>query len=57
MAPVLYVVYMTLAVIISVKANAPWEWVLWSPIATLIFLPMMSFAALKFGEAGMDVLK
>lgn len=55
--PVLYATYAFLATFIAVKANAPLKWKLWTPVLALILLPLMSYAALKFGEAGMDVLK
>ena len=35
----------------------PIRWILWTPLSVMISLPIMSYAALKFGEAGMDVLK
>lgn len=57
MGPVLYIFYATLATIIAIKADMPWSWIVWTPILTLCVLPAMSYAALKFGEAGMDVLK
>ena len=57
MGPVLYISYAFLATIIAVKAELPLLWILWTPILTLCVLPAMSYAALKFGEAGMDVLK
>ena len=56
-APVLYVTYAVIATIIAVKANEPMCWRIWTPLLTISFLPCMSFAALKFGEAGMDILK
>ena len=39
------------------KANAPLSWRIWTPICVIIALPIVGFAALKFGEAGIDVLK
>ena len=55
--PLLYGFYAFLALMITIKANMPLSWRLWTPCLTLIALPIMSYAALKFGEAGMDVLK
>lgn len=55
--PVLYVTYAILATIIAIKADAPLTWRLWTPFVTIFLLPCMSYAALKFGEAGMDILK
>jgi glycerol-3-phosphate O-acyltransferase / dihydroxyacetone phosphate acyltransferase len=56
-APVLYSFYAFLATIVAIKANAPLRWRLWTPFLVIIALPFMNFAALKFGEAGLDVLK
>lgn len=56
-APILYGFYAFLATFIAVKANAPFHWVVWMPVLVMVVLPLMSYAALKFGEAGMDVLK
>ena len=56
-APILYATYAFLATFIAVKANTPLKGVILIPFLTLIALPIMSYAALKFGEAGMDVLK
>lgn len=56
-APVLYTFYALLATIIAVKANAHILLQLWTPFLVICALPFMNYAALKFGEAGMDVLK
>jgi glycerol-3-phosphate O-acyltransferase/dihydroxyacetone phosphate acyltransferase len=56
-APVLYVFYAILATIVMTKANAPLKWRLWTPVVVMSALPCIGYAALKFGEAGMDVLK
>ena len=56
-APILYATYAFLAAFIAVRANASLGWVIVIPFTALIALPTMSYAALKFGEAGMDVLK
>jgi glycerol-3-phosphate O-acyltransferase / dihydroxyacetone phosphate acyltransferase len=56
-APVLYAFYAILATIVVSKANTPLEWRLWTPIVVISALPFIGYAALKFGEAGMDVLK
>ena len=56
-APILYATYAFLATFIAVKSNTPLKGVILIPFLTLIALPIMSYAALKFGEAGMDVLK
>ncbi|SRR6266702_167902 len=55
--PVLYSFYATVATIIAIKANAPWQWRLLTPPLTITALPAIGYAALKFGEAGSDVLK
>lgn len=41
----------------AVRAHAPLKWRILTPFIVLLSLPFMSYAALKFGEAGMDVLK
>lgn len=56
-APVLYGFYAFLATLIAIKANMPVKWRIWTPFIVIVVLPIMSYAALKFGEAGMDVLK
>ncbi|PAV23717.1 glycerol-3-phosphate O-acyltransferase [Pyrrhoderma noxium] len=55
--PILYAIYAILATIIAIKADAPLNWRVAAPFLTIVLLPIMSFAALKFGEAGMDILK
>lgn len=57
MIPALYVFYAIVATIIAIKADAPSNWILWTPFLSLLALPCIGYAALKFGEAGMDVLK
>jgi glycerol-3-phosphate O-acyltransferase / dihydroxyacetone phosphate acyltransferase len=56
-APILYGIYALLAASIAVRANAPLKWRILMPILVIVALPFMNYAALKFGEAGMDVLK
>ena len=56
-SPVLYSIYALLATIIAIKADAPTEWRIWTPLLVIMALPFIGYAALKFGEAGMDVLK
>ncbi|KAH7916054.1 hypothetical protein BJ138DRAFT_1169567 [Hygrophoropsis aurantiaca] len=56
-APVLYALYATLATFIAIKANFPNQTIHWTPFIVIFSLPFMNYAALKFGEAGMDVLK
>ncbi|KDQ60853.1 hypothetical protein JAAARDRAFT_190990 [Jaapia argillacea MUCL 33604] len=55
--PVLYGFYAFLAFIVASKANAPLKWRICTPFLVLMALPFIGYAALKFGEAGMDVLK
>lgn len=57
LAPILYGFYAFLATLVMIKANAPLTWTLWTPFIVMAALPIIGFAALKFGEAGMDVLK
>ena len=57
MIPALYVFYAIVATIIAIKADAPSNQILWTPFFSLLALPCIGYAALKFGEAGMDVLK
>lgn len=56
-APLLYGFYAFLATFVMFRANAPFEWLFWTPIVVMSALPFIGYAALKFGEAGMDVLK
>ncbi|KAK7467110.1 Glycerol-3-phosphate/dihydroxyacetone phosphate acyltransferase [Stygiomarasmius scandens] len=56
-APVLYCFYAFLATLVATRANAPLRWGIMTPFLVFLMLPFMNFAALKFGEAGMDVLK
>ena len=56
-APVLYLFYAAAATIIAVRSNASLKWRILTPFLVIISLPFMNYAALKFGEAGMDVLK
>ncbi|EJF65776.1 glycerol-3-phosphate O-acyltransferase [Dichomitus squalens] len=55
--PVLYAFYAVLATIVAVKAGVPLKWRIWTPFLVLMTLPILAYSALKFGEAGMDVLK
>ncbi|KAF5365754.1 hypothetical protein D9758_003306 [Tetrapyrgos nigripes] len=56
-APLLYCLYAFLATLVVIRANAPLKWRILTPFVVFLALPFMNFAALKFGEAGMDVLK
>ncbi|KAF8628468.1 hypothetical protein AX15_003980 [Amanita polypyramis BW_CC] len=55
--PVLYTFYAFLATMVAIRTNVPFKWKAWTPFLVVIALPIMNYAALKFGEAGMDVLK
>jgi len=55
--PVLYSLYALLATVIAVRAKAPLKLKISIPLLMVVALPFMNYAALKFGEAGMDVLK
>lgn len=56
-APILYGTYAVIAIIVAMRANASTQTLLWIPVLTVIILPIMNYAALKFGEAGMDIMK
>ncbi|ESK96944.1 glycerol-3-phosphate o-acyltransferase [Moniliophthora roreri MCA 2997] len=56
-APLLYSLYAFLATLVAIRAKAPLKWKIMTPFVIFMILPFMNFAALKFGEAGMDVLK
>jgi len=56
-APILYTFYAVLATIFAAKAQLPLGVLLCTPFFVICALPFMNYAALKFGEAGMDVLK
>lgn len=56
-APVLYTFYACVATFVAIRANATLMWRIWTPFLVFVALPFMNYAALKFGEAGVDVLK
>ena len=56
-APLLYGLYAFIAAAVMVRAGAPLKYRLWTPFIVVSALPFIGYAALKFGEAGMDVLK
>jgi uncharacterized protein YdcH (DUF465 family) len=53
----LYSFYACLAAIVAIKAGASLRYRILTPFLVILVLPFMNYAALKFGEAGMDVLK
>ncbi|CAE6505293.1 unnamed protein product [Rhizoctonia solani] len=55
--PFLYSFYALLATIVVARAGAPLSYQLWAPFLVMAALPLIGYSALKFGEAGMDVLK
>ncbi|KAG8714739.1 Microtubule-associated protein, microtubule dynamics during spindle orientation [Ceratobasidium sp. 423] len=55
--PFLYSFYALLATIVVARAGAPLSYQLWTPLLVMAALPLIGYSALKFGEAGMDVLK
>jgi len=57
MTPALYLFYAIVATVIAIKADAPRNSIIWTPFLVLLALPCLGYAALKFGEAGVDVLK
>lgn len=56
-APLLYVFYAFLVALLAIRVDASFKWRVLAPLTVFVALPFTSFAALKFGEAGMDVLK
>lgn len=56
-APILYSFYALLATLVAIKARAPLKWRIWTPFLVMVALPIIGYFTLKFGEAGMDVLK
>ncbi|KAJ3739926.1 glycerol-3-phosphate O-acyltransferase [Lentinula detonsa] len=56
-APLLYLFYAFLVTLLAIRVDASLPWRISAPLSVFVVLPFMSFAALKFGEAGMDVLK
>ncbi|KAJ3851561.1 hypothetical protein EV368DRAFT_83413 [Lentinula lateritia] len=56
-APLLYLFYAFLVTLLTINVDASFKWRMLAPLTVFVALPFTSFAALKFGEAGMDVLK
>ena len=57
LTPILYTCYAVIATVYMLKIGAPMKWTIWTPFLVVSILPMVAYAALKFGEAGMDVMK
>ncbi|KAJ7219240.1 glycerol-3-phosphate O-acyltransferase [Mycena pura] len=55
-SPILYILYASIATLVLIRAGAPLKGKLLTPFMVLFGVPIMSLAALKFGEAGRDVL-
>jgi len=56
-APILYGFYAFVSALVAIRLDLPQRWKIMTPFMVILALPFMNFAALKFGEAGMDVLK
>ncbi len=56
-APALYTVYAIGSVVLAAKLGLPLKYKILAPFATFIGVPMTSYAALNFGEVGLDVYK
>ena len=57
MAPVLYGFYSFLATLVAIRSGASMRVRIWTPFLVMGAMPFIGFSALKFGEAGLDVLK
>lgn len=57
LTPVLYGFYAFLSFVAALNDGASPFKLMIAPVATLILLPCVAYAALKFGEAGSDVVK
>ncbi|KAI6118935.1 glycerol-3-phosphate O-acyltransferase [Pisolithus croceorrhizus] len=56
-APLLYTLYVILATVAAIRVQTTLGVQLCMPFLVICVLPIMNYAALKFGEAGMDLLK
>ncbi|TFY63985.1 hypothetical protein EVJ58_g2911 [Rhodofomes roseus] len=57
LTPVLYGFYAFIATMAAIKYGAPFKWQICTPVLVMLALPLVAYAALKFGEAGVDVMK
>ncbi|EJT96657.1 glycerol-3-phosphate O-acyltransferase [Dacryopinax primogenitus] len=57
LTPLLYITYAVIATYISHQCRLSLKYQLATPVAVMVALPCIAYSALKFGEAGMDVLK
>lgn len=55
--PALYFFYAVVVFVISIHYNFPLKWKVLSPIITWNAMPFVSYASLRFGEAGLDVYR
>jgi glycerol-3-phosphate O-acyltransferase/dihydroxyacetone phosphate acyltransferase len=55
--PILYGFYSIIAALLAGQWGFSRSWQLLTPLLVLVALPCIGFGALKFGEAGFDVLK
>lgn len=55
--PVLYTLYTLIVFYICLTSDMNWYQNIGYPVLTMIFLPFISYASLRFGEKGVDVFK
>lgn len=55
--PTLYAVYSLVALIFMLQTDYELKYKLLFPLAVWILLPFVSYASLRFGEIGFDVLR
>lgn len=56
-APIIYSFYLGLVIFWTFRYNAPLEYKIIAPVATIFALPAIGYSALKVGEVGMDLYK
>lgn len=57
LTPVLYTIYAIAVLVYSIRSNFTLKNKILAPLSVYVFMPMISFAALRFGEVGMDIYK
>ena len=57
LVPLINIFYSIIATVIAYKYDLAPAWRHWMPVVVFCFLPGLGYAALKFGEAGVDVAK
>ncbi|KDQ20350.1 hypothetical protein BOTBODRAFT_153041 [Botryobasidium botryosum FD-172 SS1] len=55
--PVIYVFWAVMAALAAIKYDLPTKMKICAPLVALLIIPFLGYSALKFGEAGRDVLK